>query len=415
MSTSNQDTQEPPIAFEQQKLVTRSYLLYHFLSFPFWGFLYLLPMILYKELNATPFQVATLIALKPLVSIFSPYWSQWVHGRPHKLIPNLYWANILKFTPFLFTPFFSNPWYFVFSFGFFMMLSRGTIPSWLEVLKITVPKDARERTSTLGSVIDFLGTALLPLAFIFSSSWRLMYVVTAILGISSTLLILRIPKIKGNSSIQKKKVHTHLLAPWKQSWEILTTRPDFFRFQIGFFLGGAGLMIVQPILPKYFVDVLDLSYTGMLTAIAACKGIGFTLSSPLWLRVFRRTKIFTMCALVTTCAALFPFCLASATWNSLWVYIAYLLYGVMQGGSELSWKMSGILFSKDEDSSPYSSLNVLAVGVRGMIVPYFGSFIFFLSGSYLSMMILGASLSLIASFTMFSYRKRVALAGDGNV
>jgi len=54
----------------------------------------------------------------------------------------------------------------------------------------------------------------------------------------------------------------------------------------------------------------------------------------------------------------------------------------MQGGSELGWKMSGPVFSKKDDSTPYSSINVLAVGIRGCIFPYFGTLLFSIGNVY---------------------------------
>ncbi|MDN3506704.1 MAG: MFS transporter [Simkaniaceae bacterium] len=416
---TNTSREKPSFLYE--KSTSRRYLAVHLLSFPFWGFLYLLPMILYKDLGASPFQVATIIALKPMASLFSPYWSQLVHGKKAKLVPNLYWANILKFLPFLFFPIAKNPWFFIISFGIFMMLSRGTIPAWMEVLRIYMPKVAKERVVTTGATIDFLGTAILPILFgrfldDVHDSWRWLFLSAAALGIVSTLFILKLPnqsfpKEKGISFTKPEfsvdNLRIHLIAPLKNATEILSKRPDFLRFQLGFFLGGAGLMIVQPVLPKYFVDALHLSYSGMLTAIAACKGIGFALSSPLWVKLFRNAKIFTLCAIVTGVAALFPFLLAGAQVHTMFVYLAYLAYGIMQGGSELSWKMSGSVFSKNLDSSPFSSINVLAVGVRGLIVPYVGSAFFFLFNSYGVVLAIGAICSLSATVVMARSRKIV--------
>jgi len=404
----------------QEKATAKKYVFVHLFSFPFWGLLYLLPIILYKDLKASPLQVATIIAIKPMVSLFSSYWSQTVHGNHHRLIPNLYWANIIKFFPFLFTPLINSSWFYICAFGIFMMLSRGTIPAWMEILKIHLPEKSRNKICAIGSTIDYFGSALLPIAFGWvldsvEESWRWLFLGTALLGMISTFFILKIPKgfIDSNQKvIEKKPILSHFLDPWYNCREILSKRSDFLRFQLGFFLGGAGLMIIQPVLPKYFVDTLHLSYTGMLTALAACKGIGFTLSSPLWVRTFKYSKIFTLCALVTSFAALFPVFLISAQIYGIFVYFAYFIYGIMQGGSELSWKISGLVFSNGLDSAPYSSVNILTVGIRGLILPYVGSLLFFISGEIILLMIVGALFSILATFVMVSYTKKYQLVYD---
>jgi hypothetical protein len=53
--------------------------------------------------------------------------------------------------------------------------------------------------------------------------------------------------------------------------------------------------------------------------------------------------------------------------------MAYLLYGAMQAGSELSWNLSGPILARNEDSWIYSSVNVASVGIRGCIAPLLGS------------------------------------------
>ena len=292
-----------------------------------------------------------------------------------------------------------------------MYLCRGTIPAWMEVLKLKVPAPSRSKICAIGSTIDYLGVALLPL-FIggildhVPQSWRYLFPLAAFLGILSALPIkwIKIEVTQNEKGPQEKKID-HLLSPWKSGWRILKERVDFAKFQWGFFLGGAGLMIIQPVLPVYFSDVLSLSYSDVLTAIAALKGIGFALSSPMWVKFFNRSRIFILCAYVTLTAATFPLLLIFAHSSSSIIYIAYLGYGVMQGGSELSWKMSGPIFARDKDSSPYSSVNILAVGIRGLIFPYLGSFLFMQTGSSTTVLLAGMGLSLLAT-AYLSYHGR---------
>ncbi|MCB1115117.1 MAG: MFS transporter [Chlamydiia bacterium] len=387
-----------------------AYVISRILSFPFWGLFYLLPIILYRDLHATPFQVATLAALKPVAALLSPYWSQRVHAMRKRLIPNLILANILKFSPFLFFPFVNSPWFYIFAVAFHMFLCRGTIPAWMEVLKLKVPGPSRSKFCAIGSTIDYLGVALLPL-FIggvldnVSESWRFLFPIAALLGMLSAWPIKRIKigTAVNDGAALRAKGFDHVLDPWKNGWKILKERVDFAKFQWGFFIGGAGLMVIHSILPIYMNDALALSYSDVLTAIAALKGIGFALSSPVWVKFFNRSRIFVLCGFVTCAAAIFPLLLIFAHTSSSIIYIAYLVYGVMQGGSELSWKLSGPLFAGEKDSTPFTSLSILAVGVRGVIFPYLGSLIFLLTGSLTTVLLFGMALSLLAT-VYFSYQ-----------
>lgn len=380
------------------------------LSIPFWGMFSILPFIIRKDLDATYLQIAIVIALKPAVSLFSPYWSMWVHGRQDRLVSNLVWANILKFLPFLFFPWMTNSWLFVFSFGIYMLFARGMIPAWMEIIKSNIRDKTRERIFQMVSTVDYLGTAALPFAFgwvldNYEQSWRWIFLATAAIGALSTLLLLKIP-IKFSSDLEKREKlgWQQLIKPWKESWQLLRTRSDFARFQVGFMLGGGGLMMMHAVLPMFFMDVLGLSFTSLLTAMTLCKGVGFALASPFCVRWFRRQNIYRFCSWVTLAAAVFPLLLVAAVWHVFWMYLAYLVYGIMQAGSELSWHMSGPIFSKEQDSSIYSSTNVLAVGVRGCLAPIIGSLIYTETNAF-TVLLIGSSLCFFATERLWTFSR----------
>jgi hypothetical protein len=386
------------------------------LGVPFWGMVYLLSMILYKNMQITPLQVTAIIVLKPMSAILAPYWSQLIYKNPGRIIPNLVWANILRYLPFLFIPWINSSWMIIGAFALYMMFYRGVIPAWMEVVKRNVPEVAREKLVAYGSIVDYCATALLPLTLglvldSYENAWRWLFFVTASIGLASTVFLCRIPiselskKIPLDANVweQCKK---HLFKPWKESWNLITQRLDFANFQIGFMLGGAGLMIIQPALPMFFLDILKLSYTKILLALAVCKGIGFAAATPFWVKLFRKWNIYLFCGAVTALALVFPFLLLSAQWHVFLVYIAYGLYGVMQAGSELGWHLSGPAFAKEEDSTVFSGTNVLAVGIRGCIIPPIGALLC-ISTNSTTVMLLGSLLCLLATLHLMKYSRRL--------
>lgn len=139
----------------------KAFIFSNLISCPFFGIFVLLPMILCRELEASPLQISTMTALKPLTALFAVYWSGF--GQRHRL--SLIWAYSLKFLPFVLAPFFSNPWFFVMAFGMHMLLLRGVIPSWMELLRIGLSKEDRGKVCALGSTLNYLCTALIPFFF----------------------------------------------------------------------------------------------------------------------------------------------------------------------------------------------------------------------------------------------------------
>lgn len=371
-------------AHKTLRLTQFAYLGNRILGLPFWSLINLLAFILYKNLHISPLQITVIIALKPMSALFAPYWSQFVYQRPDRIIKHLMLANILRYIPFLFIPWLDSSWLIILAFGLNIMLYRASIPSWLEIIKCNLSKKVREQTLGYGCMIDYCGAALLTLLLGFMMDhyihiWRWLFSATALLGLSSSWLLHYIPFVKGaeQHKISTTKPHfslkNHVLKPWKQSWSLIRERADFRHYLTGFMIGGSGLMIMQPALPAFFVDTLKLSYTEMGMALAVCKGIGCGLTSQLWTRLFQRVNIYYFSGLAVLLAGLFPLLLLIAPADILLLYLAYVLYGIMQAGSEFSWHISGMVFSKDKDSSIFSSTNVLIVGLRGCIIPALGA------------------------------------------
>lgn len=395
------------IIMKKELLTTSAYMWTRILGAPFWAIYNLLPFILHKNLGATPFQLVLILALKPMVSILSIYWSAAIASRPDLLVRNIIFAGILGHLPFLFCPFFDSPWFFIASFALYMMLARGVVPAWMEILKRNLPSVERERVFANASLCGYLGNGIVALGLglfldSFHEAWRWVFVFTAALSFLSILFQLRIPI--QNISIQKEKEGHQLLQPWIDSWKILQRRRDYRRFQVGFMLGGMGLVLMQPALPIFFADILDLNYTELTTALAIFKGIGFALSTKTWTKLINRIDIYRYSGFVTLFACLFPVILFYAKVHIIWLYAAYIAYGIMQAGSELSWNLSGMIFAKQEESIHYSNVNILAVGVRGAIVPAIGSLICVYFDPMLTLAV-GGLLSLAATERMFAYSR----------
>lgn len=396
------------------QLTRRAFVLSRILDTPFWAIFNMLPFILYKDLHATPLQLAVIIALKPISSIFSMYWSSMVDRRPDRLVPNIIWGGVLRHLPFFFIPFIDNPWFYIGAFGFHMMLSRGAQPAWLEILKINIPGVSREKVFAYASALGYAGDALLPFALgwlldDYFQAWRWIFPIFSAIALLSILWQRSIPvesiQSSGGHDDKSNPLLQQVIKPWKESWRLVTTRPDFAKFQIGFMmLGGSGLMVMQPALPIFFVDVLHLSYTEFAIALTTFKGIGFALTSPLWANLMSRVNIYRFTSWVTLLACLFPLCIMMSQLNVAWLYLGYLGYGIMQAGSNLSWNMSGPIFSREEESSMYSSVNVLTVGLRGCVAPVLGSIFSTLLGPSF-VLVLGGLLCLLAAQRLTVYSK----------
>ena len=362
-----------------------AYIITRLLDTPFWAIYNLFIIILFKQAGAASYQIALMVALKPLVSIFSSYWASFTTNRYFFIKKSILYGRFLAYLPFLLFPFIDSTWFFICCYGSYILMQVGMNPAWMELLRRNVPEIERNRVFSIMQTVGYLGGGLLPFLFGwildgFTDSWRYIFPILALLALPAYFVQRRMvvqPLADENSRNQS----TFLLSPWQKSWQILKEKKDFAKFQVGFFFLGAGLMILQPVIPKFFVEFLNLSFTEMALAVALCKGVGFALSSAYWLKLIKQFDIFVITISVAILASLFPLLLLSSQINILWLYFSYLIYGAMQAGYEMSWNLSGPIFAKETNSAAYSTVNILSVAVRGCFVPFLSTLILENSGA----------------------------------
>lgn len=382
--------------------------LYKLLASPLEGLFYILSFILYKELNASPLQLTILISTKPAVALLSFYGNLFIKNRPSNLRSMIILCTLLGAIPCAFIPWCMNVWFIIFAHALFMISLRAVLPAWSEILKINLATKYRGRVFSIGSMTNYTMIMAIPLLISpfldrVPFSWVWFFFAFSLLNCLNIFLLLRLqlkPHTAENDSLPQYQFDSFssiILDPWKNGFKLLKERPDFRKFQVVFMLAGGGLMVMQPVLPIFCKDILQFSYLDLTLAYSFCKGISFVLSSPTWGRKFGEIPIHLFNTYVTAFAVLFAAFLLESENLGAAIYLAYLMYGTMQAGSELSWNLSGPLFAKNQDSTLFSGINVATVGIRGCVAPFLGDLIFSLTGSFPLVFIVGGSMCLLAS------------------
>lgn len=343
----------------------------------------LLAVILRKDLHISAFQIALLTMLKPIVSIVSFYWSSWVKNHPVNLRFNLILAGIALRIPFLLFPFLSNGWFYIISGVLYMLLYRTINPIWIEVIKRNLTKRTRDRYYSIGSSISF-GVGML-LAIIFGKvldiswfRWQWIFFGSALIGLIGLFFQILLP-IQNSEYTTPDRTNVSwkslLILPWINSFRLMKERKDFARFQWIFMLGGSGLMLLQSIHPIFIVDMLHLSYMDISIAVLICKGLGLCFSTSYWARALNRYPIYLVISWVCGLLALYIISMLCAMSFPFAFYVAQIIYGIANAGSHLSWNLSGAIFARSENSIQFSSVNIVMVGIRGLIAPALGSYL----------------------------------------
>ena len=340
----------------------------------------IIPFILRKDLHASLLQISILTTLRPILPVFSFYWSAYLTVRQISLRTNLIGAWAFARIPFLFVPWMENAWYLIFCCGVYELFNRSGLPALMEILKINIPKETREKSFTLSFVLSFAESILL--GFLMgkfldrhSAYWPYLCGAAALIGLTSIIFQLRVP-IPRQSILpidgKKNSFRQSAIQPWKDALNLLQKERDFAHFQYGFMIGGISLMLVAPSLSIYYVDQLHLNHSDVVTGRSILMGFGIISSSFIWRRFLARQNVPSLVRWILTGFSLYLFSMILSSIHIFWFYASCFCYGIAQAGSHLLWNLSGMLFSGSEDSSPYTRVNILMVGIRGAIAPAMG-------------------------------------------
>lgn len=357
---------------------TRSALLWmNLASEPLISLYTLIPFLLRKDLGATMFQISLFVTLRPVLSVFSFYWSAYLKEGKGRLIANFISASLLAYLPFLFFPWIGSFWFLILASAMYQLFSRAAIPSLIEVLKRNIPKKPREHAFSLFFILSFVESGILGLLFgsLLDSQrfdWKMLFFYAALVGLSSALFFSRLKVPVLNSNVKSDVSKSSLSHPWKESFRLIRERADFAYFQGAFMIGGSALMLMAPALSSYYVDTLNLSHSHITTARFIFMAIGVAGSSLLWKKGLANVPLLKLSFWVLFGFGLFPIALLLAKIDMWFLYLAFFIYGIAQAGSHLIWNLSGTFFAADQDSSPYTRVNILMLGLRGAVMPFIG-------------------------------------------
>ena len=338
----------------------------------------MLDIILSTHFGASALQISLVTTIRPLLAVLAFYWGSILLFKPHLLRTSLVAATGLGTLLFLFAPWAESIWYFIVAEGFFILFWRAANPAQMEIIKINIEKGAREKIFSQALSLSYVtGIVIGPLLGLFLKHypdlWKELFCIVALLYSASSLVKNRFPLTNtppARGHIQSFK--DAITKPWKESWRLLQTNPAFMQFQLGFFIAGSGLMFAKPAIPG-FLTRMHLSFFEIFSLFTLLEGIGFILTSSFWAKYLQNSGLQKTSSLVLIVFSLQPFFLILSTQMANFVFVAYFIYGAAQAGSRLVWNLSGPLLCGSESSSLYSSVNILAIGIRGCFVPLLGA------------------------------------------
>ncbi len=362
-----------------------------------------------KALHAENWQLAVLTMIWPVSNLFSIWWGKLIE-RAGSLRKFFIFAGFFGRLTLLLVFYITNVNQFIMI--LFLMHSANSIiiPSTNKIYQSNVRKEVRGKL--FGFTMSLRTFILLILSYIIGrlldwneNLFRIIIAICAISGFINCMIMSSIKLEKKPDDRPKEKFN--ILAPLKRSVEILKTNKPFAHFQRNFTFYGMGFIMMQPAIPIYLVEKLQLSYTQNFVGKIILANIGLMFLSPILgskhdsFHPFKFTSMAFGGLIIYPISILVSSYFAPSNIAVAIVFVGFFLFSIAMSGINMAWNMSSIHFAGNDDSSMYQSVHVTVTAFRGLLAPLLSLFLMNTFG-VMTVFMVAIGFLLIAAF--LSYR-----------
>lgn len=333
----------------------------------FAGSLYPFLAALAVQLGAREIEVGILVAAPFVAQIFSLYWGHICQNVDRKL-PYIVFPGLFARLLIIPLALMQNASLFILMIILHHLLGAIAFPAFTGLVLKIYPLQYRARLMGIVrfvfGLVHVLATAV---AGILIDTWGYtpVFLVVALLGMTASLIMLRIQEPQGNG---KRSLCRNFSL--KENLSLLVKKPALGWFVLGVTFLEGGYLMVQPYFPLYWVHELGLSNVQIGQISMFFMGFWF-MASPLWGSIIDRTRPLLAVYAAVPLYLIVPL-LYLGNPSFAGVLMAASLLGLGMAGFESGWS-NHLMAIGGDNATLYVGLYYSLVGVRGLIAPLLGS------------------------------------------
>ncbi|MFC2131612.1 MFS transporter [Bacteroidota bacterium] len=274
--------------------------------------------------------------------------------------------------------------------------------------------------TTINKIVMMISTFLFGWLLDYNNfSFVYVYPIMSVLGISSLFLLSTAVKVQYLKPLDKVlSFRNSVRNSFLSIKTIIKTNKPYRHFEIGFMLYGFAFMLTVAITTLFLAEELNLNYS----SIAFYKN-SYNLIAILMLPFFgklidridpRKFAAFTFFTLLMYLFFMglteyYPYYIDFGNYRFYYLLIiSFAWNGLFAATMSLLWNIGSSYFCKNNDADAYQSVHLSMVGLRGMIAPLFGIWLYEYLG-FSAVFVLGVFLLAVAIAFMFYSIKRQSL------
>jgi MFS family permease len=229
----------------------------------------------------------------------------------------------------------------------------------------------------LGLLQDWLASAGFPPERVF----QVLYPLAAVAGLLGCRCYARLRQYEeATITAERRSVREGL----REIRRVVVNDRAYMLFQLAFFLGGAAFFMSFHVTQKLAHDELGFGAAELSLWLFVVPQILLAISSPVWGRVMDRIGIVRARWLISAVMTVYLTCYFSGIalglpLGAILLGIGSVLRGVGEGGGQVTWAMASVHFApRPEDVPVYNGIHFVLNGVRGLVMPFVGTGLYFL-------------------------------------
>lgn len=378
-----------------------------------------------------PFLVPVVWATPMIAHLLSMFWGALIRGRPKlRLFVILAICAAASAASIGLTPSDWRPWggwIFTSQIALARIFLSGLVNLRTAMWKANYPHSHRARIAARIQALNILlmlivGALVSQLFDQHAEYYQVAYPLLAVAGLAA-LGPLRRLRVRGERA-ELKRFHAAmaqrgggaLLSNLRDGLAILRNDRVYARYCGAQYLLGSSNFMVDPVVSLFLTQTLALSYSGSYLILEQIPTLISLFTLAAWARYFDRFGIlrfrvvntaFWVASIALAAIALIVYGLAlpgAATLAIVLLVVARSINGIGRGGGMIGWNLGHLHFAGEHDAELYMGIHVALTGVRGIIMPFVGTWAYAYFGP--------ASLLIGVAFGVAAYASFRRLARD---
>ncbi|MEM1081453.1 MAG: MFS transporter [Pseudomonadota bacterium] len=211
------------------------------------------------------------------------------------------------------------------------------------------------------------------------TAWRLLFPVAGLMGLIAAWRYRRFT-VRGQGRLLRQEAAEGGSGPIRWSDVVAVFRNDrwYRRYMMTMFIFGSGNLMVIALLVVILTEQVGLSQFKQVMITTTIPLLAVALLTPLWARSLDQVHILVYRAwhswMFVITMVLFLF---GAALRAEWLFwLGALAMGAAFAGGKLGWNLGHNDFASDGQSTLYMGIHVSLTGVRGLIAPLLGVFLY---------------------------------------